>query len=85
MATVTEKPLIAYPNRGGRWNAEDRVWESNNTSFGQARGSGEDWNAHVAGWYRAGARLIGGCCRTTPRDIREISASLEALARGSPE
>jgi len=20
-------------------------------------------------WYEAGARLIGGCCRTTPQDI----------------
>ena len=85
VASVTEKPLVAYPNRGGRWNAENRVWESNNASSGRLRGLGEGWSARVAEWYRAGARLIGGCCRTTPRDIREISASLEALTRGSPE
>ena len=24
-------------------------------------------------WYDAGARLIGGCCRTTPADIRALS------------
>ncbi|MDB6083759.1 MAG: Homocysteine S-methyltransferase, partial [Gammaproteobacteria bacterium] len=23
-------------------------------------------------WYDAGARLIGGCCRTTPDDIKAI-------------
>jgi len=25
-------------------------------------------------WHQAGARLIGGCCRTTPQDIHAIGA-----------
>jgi homocysteine S-methyltransferase len=25
-------------------------------------------------WYENGARLIGGCCRTTPDHIREVKA-----------
>jgi len=27
----------------------------------------------VPEWLEAGAKLIGGCCRTTPNDIKEIS------------
>ncbi|WP_193387682.1 homocysteine S-methyltransferase family protein, partial [Xanthomonas phaseoli] len=32
-----------------------------------------------AHWLAAGARLIGGCCRTAPRDIAALAA---ARARG---
>jgi homocysteine S-methyltransferase len=28
-------------------------------------------------WRRAGARVIGGCCRTTPGDIRTMKEALE--------
>jgi len=31
------------------------------------------------GWYDAGARLIGGCCRTTPDTIRAIRAALSGV------
>jgi homocysteine S-methyltransferase len=27
-------------------------------------------------WKKAGARLIGGCCRTTPRDVRDVAEAL---------
>ncbi|WP_345447474.1 homocysteine S-methyltransferase family protein [Rothia endophytica] len=30
-------------------------------------------------WVEAGARLIGGCCRTTPQDIAEISRAVRDL------
>ena len=64
MRERTGRPLVAYPNSGQRYDAEAKQW------LGQA--------AHVptaqAGlWIAAGARLVGGCCRTTPADIRELS------------
>jgi homocysteine S-methyltransferase len=31
-------------------------------------------------WYEAGARLIGGCCRTTPEDIRVIASWARNIA-----
>ncbi|MBZ6399371.1 MAG: homocysteine S-methyltransferase family protein, partial [Kalamiella piersonii] len=31
------------------------------------------WNAGRAVGRAAGARLIGGCCRTTPQDIAAIA------------
>jgi homocysteine S-methyltransferase len=30
----------------------------------------------VPGWVAAGARLIGGCCRIGPDQIREVAAML---------
>jgi homocysteine S-methyltransferase len=63
---MTEKPLLVYPNSGETYNAETNDWNGERIagSFGnQARE-----------WYDAGARLIGGCCRTTPQDIRVIAS-----------
>ncbi|PZU32762.1 MAG: homocysteine S-methyltransferase [Microbacterium sp.] len=57
---------IAYPNSGEEWNAAARVWT----------GTGR-FPTEVAGaWIDAGARLVGGCCRTTPAHIAALSASL---------
>ncbi|MEM7103017.1 MAG: homocysteine S-methyltransferase [Bacteroidota bacterium] len=63
-AAVTEKPLMAYPNSGEHWNAQDHCWEAGDT----------DASIHdlVELWYELGAKLIGGCCRTDPSDIRRI-------------
>lgn len=35
-----------------------------------------DFVSHVQEWRKAGAQLIGGCCRTTPNTIRAISRVL---------
>jgi homocysteine S-methyltransferase len=64
---VTRKPLLAYPNSGERWNAATRCWEPTSQSA--------DWPAAARRWHTAGARLIGGCCRTTPATIRQIAAT----------
>jgi len=34
----------------------------------------DSFGEQAKGWYDAGARLIGGCCRTTPEDIRVIAS-----------
>ena len=61
---VTEKPILAYPNSGETYDAAGKRWVEGpeRTPFGSASPS----------WRAAGARLIGGCCRTSPQDIREI-------------
>jgi homocysteine S-methyltransferase len=67
-AGVTDKPLLAYPNSGERWDAASHCWVAGSgvTAFGEP----------ARRWYAAGARLIGGCCRTTPDDIRSIAQAL---------
>ena len=68
-ATATAKPLAAYPNRGDAWDAASRSWTASGTAV--------PFDGLVQGWRAAGARLIGGCCRTTPADIRAIAAALD--------
>jgi homocysteine S-methyltransferase len=63
---VTNKPILVYPNSGEMYNALRKNWDSQPVyeSFGE----------EARAWHRAGARLIGGCCRTTPSDIRVIAS-----------
>mmetsp|Transcript_35784 Transcript_35784/g.57867 ORF Transcript_35784/g.57867 Transcript_35784/m.57867 type:complete len:115 (+) Transcript_35784:362-706(+) len=61
---VTTKPFVVYPNRGEVWNHELRRFESKEAEW--------DFGASAVQWYELGARLIGGCCRTTTEDISKI-------------
>lgn len=71
-AGATRKPLLAYPNSGEGWDAGARCWIP--------REEEGDFAAAGLRWRAAGARLIGGCCRTTPEDIKLLS---HRLRRGS--
>ena len=65
---VSEKPLAVYPNSGESWDRERHCW---------LPGSGPTPNGTLAKqWHDLGARLIGGCCRTTPDTIRALSRAL---------
>lgn len=61
-------PRVVYPNSGEQWIAGENRWA------GQGCGG-----LTAAEWYRRGARLIGGCCRTGPADIRRVRADLLEL------
>lgn len=62
---TTDKPILVYPNSGESYSAEKKDWNDDPVyeSFGE--------EAKV--WYEAGARMIGGCCRTSPEDIHIIA------------
>ncbi|MFJ6677664.1 homocysteine S-methyltransferase [Microbacterium sp. NPDC091382] len=57
---------VVYPNSGETWDAASRSW----------RGEAGAAFAEAEAWVDAGARLIGGCCRTTPADIAALAARL---------
>lgn len=67
----TAKPVVVYPNTGETYDAITKTWH----------GSPTPYYDFVRQWYEAGARLIGGCCRTTPDDIRGIAAFRASLQR----
>ncbi|PIC79777.1 homocysteine S-methyltransferase [Sporosarcina sp. P18a] len=60
----TSKPIIVYPNLGEEYDATSKKWSK---SFTQ-----EVLISNAQRWYEAGAKIIGGCCRTNPKDIEEI-------------
>ncbi|WP_457948902.1 homocysteine S-methyltransferase [Pseudarthrobacter sp. alpha12b] len=67
----TDKPLVAYPNSGEAYDPGTKTWSRDHASAGGpgpanlARGAAE--------WGTLGARIVGGCCRTTPRDIAALA------------
>jgi homocysteine S-methyltransferase len=68
----TTKPLLAYPNSGEAYDASTKSWHGSAATLPFA--------AQAIDWYRAGARLIGGCCRTRPADIHAICQELKRCA-----
>ena len=60
----TAKPIVVYPNSGEMYDVHERRWY----------GATADFGTEARRWRAAGARLIGGCCRTTPREIADIAA-----------
>lgn len=64
--TATRKPIVVYPNSGETYDAARRAWCGPATVDAFAQ--------EARRWYDAGARLIGGCCRTTPAHIGQIAA-----------
>ena len=67
-ARATAKPLLCYPNSGEAWDAVAACWVEGNGAT--------DFGAAARRWRSAGARIIGGCCRTGPADIAAIRAAL---------
>jgi homocysteine S-methyltransferase len=65
-AQVSGKPVVVYPNSGETWDAAARSWH------GDADLRLED----VSAWLDAGARLVGGCCRVPPAQVRRVSQVL---------
>jgi len=66
MASATDKPLIAYPNSGESYDPIAKSWSDAKHHTALSDRADE--------WLTAGARLIGGCCRTTPADIGRLRA-----------
>ena len=75
--------LIAYPNSGEEWDSVSRKWLPGTGLEGRSCPSGVEEFGRFARdeWWVAGARVIGGCCRTRPAHIAELRKALSAAAR----
>ena len=63
---ATGLPAVAYPNRGGTWDAAAKQW-----AYGEAL----DLDL-LDTWVGAGARWVGGCCGVGPADIARVAERL---------
>ncbi len=68
IAGETTKPIVVYPNSGERYDAATKRW------VGES--SPEDFGVLCGEWVEAGARLVGGCCRTGPGHVRAMRTRL---------
>ncbi|WP_142501799.1 homocysteine S-methyltransferase [Klebsiella sp. 2680] len=65
--SLTALPLVVYPNSGERYDAVSKTWHHHDEACTTLA-------EYLPQWLAAGAKLIGGCCRTTPKDIAELNA-----------
>jgi homocysteine S-methyltransferase len=72
--SVTGKPVVVYPNSGEGWDAQHRCWTGHSDP--------ESYGAMAREWFRAGAQIVGGCCRTRPEHVRLVASLCEV--RGFP-
>mgnify|MGYP001759762166 CR=1 FL=1 len=65
--SLTALPLVVYPNSGEHYDPVSKTWHHHGEAC-------ETLAGYLPQWLAAGAKLIGGCCRTTPKDIAELNA-----------
>ncbi len=73
-------PIVVYPNSGERYDAATGGWSADG---GEGASTGPEpvaeFRARVRGWISAGARIVGGCCRTGPRHVRAVREEVDAM------
>jgi len=70
MAPLTKKPVSAMPNAGKPKEVEGRnIYLSSPDYFAE----------YARRFAMAGVKVVGGCCGTTPKDIRSAKATIKAL------
>lgn len=70
IAEQTSKPLVTYPNSGEIYDGVSQLWTSNPDHS-------HTLLENTKSWQKLGAKLVGGCCRTRPTDIAQLSAELK--------
>lgn len=69
MAVATDLPLVAYANNG--W------YDAQSPHLAASRADPERYARCMLACVAAGARLVGGCCGTTPEDLAAVRAMLD--------
>lgn len=67
----SDLPIVVYPNSGEGWDAARRCWTGNTDPA--------DFGTQAAEWFRAGAQIVGGCCRTRPAHIAEVAKAARPI------
>lgn len=74
LSDSTDKPVVVYPNSGETYDAKQQRW------LGQR--SAADFESLAGQWFAAGARIVGGCCRTRAADIRAVALAAATVRGG---
>ncbi len=67
LRAASSKPVLVYPNSGDGWDEERRCWIGTTDPA--------EFGARAAEWFRAGAQIVGGCCRTRPEHICAVASA----------
>jgi len=76
LRSASDKPVIVYPNSGEGWDTANRCWTGVTDP--------EEFGAGAAEWFKSGAQIVGGCCRTRPAHIREVAMAAQSVFETDP-
>lgn len=74
--SASSKPVVVYPNSGEVYDGATHDWHGNSAC--------DSFAMQAHDWYAAGARLIGGCCRTGPAHIHALAEWLRRQPVSAP-
>ena len=78
LARSTDLPLAVYPNAGEPYDPASGTWGATHDTAHDDEEHDAATLASCAGeWLGLGARLVGGCCRTTPADIAALARAVQ--------
>ncbi|MXZ81194.1 MAG: homocysteine S-methyltransferase [Gammaproteobacteria bacterium] len=61
-SAVPDKTVVVYPNSGEHYR--DGTWTGERAA--------SRWERNCREWIECGARIVGGCCRIGPHEIRQL-------------
>jgi len=64
----TDRPIVVYPNSGERWDIVQHKWTGVPDD--------ESLATLAPSWVESGASIVGGCCRTGPKEIADLAQAL---------
>lgn len=67
---LTNKPFVTYPNTGEIYDGASQTWTS-------TADNSHSLLENTRHWHQLGAKVVGGCCRTRPSDIENLSQQLK--------
>jgi len=73
MVALTERPVSAMPNAGSPEYVDGRLFYFATPDY---------FAKYAQHFINAGARLVGGCCGTTPDHIQAMAGAVRALGKG---
>ncbi len=74
LAAMTERPVSVMPNAGHPEYVDGRLMYFATPDY---------FAKYAKRFVNAGARLVGGCCGTTPEHVKSMASSVRALGRGT--
>ncbi len=69
--SVTDKPIVVYGNLGNSYDPNSKTWCEHD------KDGATSYLNYAQQWKNLGARIIGGCCGTTPNEIKQIFSEVD--------
>ena len=66
LASLTNKYLVTYPNSGEVYDGQTQTWKPKDVTAKNLREHSQAWHEQFQ------VKILGGCCRTRPNDIKAL-------------